>query len=802
MYRWANGRDGAVTGVAAALLIRALLAPAPAAAGGGAAIRVAVGHPTILSVPGAQAAEANGSPITLRAERISPTALRVSAQRPGSGVLRVRTAAGWEEFRVHAYAPSPAPAADGGSLAHLARWARTAWQRLSGMVPRGHGKTAVAHAPAQVRGVPAPAAPLAGRTAPAGFQVGSPFGSRPPTRAPLRLAAAPQRLSLPRGGATPSRTPFVDAGVPLGRAAPRLALDRNVPQDAPKRPAARTLELAALERSFAQTRPMERGIVNFAGGESRTVPVLIGARPVLAAVQTIQGLPAAQEETDQPRRIPLLEGTSRILPARGLRRVQIDDPTGAIAEVQPLSDTEVLVLGRGPGTTTLRIWDDRGRSEYQVVVEAGPARRQQSIQEAIGIATVKVRVVDNTAILEGDVADVEQVARAQRIAEAFIPRVLNLLRVPAAPAPAPAGPTLAEQIQAVLPPGEMKAEAVPGQPSMVIVRGRVPRVEDIRALDEILRKVAEPLKGTVVNLAQLAEPRQVRLQARMLNVDESAVRDVGIQWSEQVDFTQVLRVDAGSTQAVGSNEFRFTTPIQAKINALIQDTRTEVLASPSIMVNSGGTGNIQVGGLVPIPTVVTGFASAGGGGAAAGGTTGTGGTGVGTVGQTVTYRPFGVLLSVEPVVEQGDNITLRLLIEVSAIDRSNATSIFGSVVPGFTTKRALQEVRLKAGDTLVIGGLISRDEVKIASKFPLLGDIPVLGAFFRSVRKEKVARELVLFLTPELLPGPPPPLGLQQQPLLRPAPIDVFGMGLGATGGLPAGGGAGGSTQPGGIPGQ
>ena len=162
---------------------------------------------------------------------------------------------------------------------------------------------------------------------------------------------------------------------------------------------------------------------------------------------------------------------------------------------------------------------------------------------------------------------------------------------------------------------------------------------------------------------------------------------------------------------------------------------------------------------------------------------------------TVTYRNFGVVLSIEPVVEPGDEITLRLLVEVSSIDRSNAVTINGSEIPGFSTKRALNELRLKAGETLVVGGLISHDEASTVHKFPILADIPVFGSFFRSVRKEKFARELVLFLTPELLPGPEPPAGLRQTPVLKPgggglaspsslgASISGQGSGVGASSG-------------------
>lgn len=479
-----------------------------------------------------------------------------------------------------------------------------------------------------------------------------------------------------------------------------------------------------------------------------------GATPALPAPDE----PASQEAIP----LTLMEGRSRIVPATGLRTVQIDDSEGAIAEVQPISDKEVLVLAKGVGTTTVRIWDARGRIEYEVTVEPSPARRQKTIAEAIAIEGVTVRVVDGAALLEGEVSSVEQLVRAQRIAEAFVAKVVNLLQVAAPPPPGPREPSLAEQVQAVLPPGEVTADSLPGQPTTVVLRGFVPHLDDMKAVEELARKVVAVANGTVVNLIQLAEPRQVRVQARMVSVDERLLKELGVEWNDQFVVGQ----------AAPGGSFRALTALQANIQALLENAESEVLAAPSIVVNSGASGNIMIGGELPLPTVVTGV------------TDGTQ-TGVGTIGQGVIFRPFGIQLNIEPVVEPGEAITLRLAAESSTVDRTTAVQINGASIPGFSTKRATTELRLKGGETLVIGGLISKEDAEAVRKFPILADIPVLGRFFQSVRKEKQARELVIFLTPELLPGPEPPAGLRQTPPLRPdttAPRTGIGLGSSVSG--------------------
>lgn len=513
------------------------------------------------------------------------------------------------------------------------------------------------------------------------------------------------------------------------------------------------------------------------------------ARLTTVAVHTIPGLPEPQETVpNTPIPVRLMETKSRILSAVGLRTVQIDDSTGAVAEVQPINDREVLLLAKGPGSTTVRIWDARGRTEYEVTVEPSPARRQQMIQEAIGVEGVTARAVEGTVILEGEVPSLEQTVRAQRIAEAFGLKVVNLLKV-VPPAPEPRPVSLVEQVQAVLPPGEVSAEALPGQPLTVVLRGRAPRVEDMEAMVALAEKVVAPAKGAVVNLIQLADPLRVRIQARMVSVDERLLKELGVEWPEESTFTQMLNKQDVAGQFFPEGGLRLFTPLQATVKAMLEDSRTQVLAAPSLVVNSGAMGTIQVGGELPLPTVVTGITGIGGVGAV-------GQAGVGTVGQSVLFRPFGVQLILEPVVRPAGELVLRLVAESSAIDRNTVVNIGGTQIPGFTTKRAATEVSLKSGDTLVIGGLISKEEAEAVRRFPILADIPVLGAFFRSVRKEKQTRELFVFLTPDILPGPEPPAGLRQQPALKPGGLPSLTLPLG--GGWGTGGGA--YAPPGGGP--
>lgn len=462
-----------------------------------------------------------------------------------------------------------------------------------------------------------------------------------------------------------------------------------------------------------------------------------------------KGTPAAtvarattQPRTDLVRRkgetIVITPSRSRLLSVQGVKRVQIDDAAGAIAEVQPLSTRELLVLAITPGTTMLRVWDERGIIEHEVQVVAPSADLDAQITRTIGSPNITARVVNDTVLLEGRVMNAAEATRAEQIAGAFSSKVLNLLQTPATPAPKPMPtPDVAEQVRAALDDPRLTVEGVPGRSDVVVLRGTVARIEDA----ERAQKTASAFAQTVVNQIQVTRPDQVRVQVRMVDVDRRVLRELGIRWPDQATWGQ----------ATPEGEFRMLTSLTASIRALLEENRANTLATPSLLVASGEKGEIVIGGRLPIPALITGYAGANGGVAAP--ATGNSTVGNGLLGQSVEFVDFGVKLQLAPVVLAGNEIALKLGTEVSAIDRSTAVTINGSVVPGFSTKRTETAFRIHDGETLVIGGLISKEEAKAVHKFPILADIPVLGKFFQSVRKDSAERELIIFVTPQLVTG-------------------------------------------------
>ena len=241
-------------------------------------------------------------------------------------------------------------------------------------------------------------------------------------------------------------------------------------------------------------------------------------------------------------------------------------------------------------------------------------------------------------------------------------------------------------------------------------------------------------------------PKQVSLEARVVAVSKQAAKELGVDWtwSALPQYPRVRRNNSGSwevsersagtggTSAPGiirfgrgpegvPYEFYYT----AAIRALITDGRAKMLARPNITTVQGHEALINIGAEVPVPRVSTSNS-------------------VTTSG--VEYREAGIILRYTPRVTADGSIVARVHTEVSTpvyVDDLKAYR--------FQKRSADTTVRLRNGETMVIGGLIDSDESRSLAKIPFLGDIPVLGAFFRSVRTSKTETELMIFLTAHVL---------------------------------------------------
>lgn len=177
----------------------------------------------------------------------------------------------------------------------------------------------------------------------------------------------------------------------------------------------------------------------------------------------------------------------------------------------------------------------------------------------------------------------------------------------------------------------------------------------------------------------------------------------------------------GSANANGGKGLALT------LKLLEGDGLARVLAEPTLLAMSGQSASFLAGGELPVPVP----------------------QGLGAT--AIEYKAFGIGLTVTPTVLSNDRIVLKVAPEASDLDYSNALAVGGISVPAITTRRADTTVELGDGESFIVGGLVSRTTASNVNKVPLLGDLPVLGTFFRQNRYTMNEKELVIVVTPRLV---------------------------------------------------
>ena len=253
----------------------------------------------------------------------------------------------------------------------------------------------------------------------------------------------------------------------------------------------------------------------------------------------------------------------------------------------------------------------------------------------------------------------------------------------------------------------------------------------------------------VIDLLEMEHPSQIRLEAQIIEINSDYTKNLGIQyWSQTPGSNSNSGSSTGNTNSgitvgtaglfYGGEDFSSTRKhggwlgshvanVNVTLQALINEGKARILSRPSITTMSGKTANILIGGRIPIPVS----------------------DGNGNV--SIDWHEYGVKLNIEPVVDSENKITSKVHAEVSTLDYSHGVKIDSFSVPGIATREAESEVNVRSGMTMAIGGLINSEDAKIVSKIPLLGDLPIIGRFFRHTSNTRDKRELIILITPNLV---------------------------------------------------
>jgi pilus assembly protein CpaC len=416
----------------------------------------------------------------------------------------------------------------------------------------------------------------------------------------------------------------------------------------------------------------------------------------------------ASDAADGPQTVEIAVGAQQSLAlGHTLQRIAVGDPTVAdVLIVKRDKRGGVLLIGKSPGTTNLMLWERNHDTPMSYTVNVTSA----ASGALLGPGTPSVKTMGDTALISGSAATMEHHQRAVVVAEAEA-------RARAA-ALGGGGPGGGAQ-------GAQGSASGPGAAGGTAAAG---------ATD-----------ATVVDASTVATRSVVQVDVRVVEFSRSVLKQIGLNILKQnngFSFGSFAPSALSSVTYGQSPTFTSTAPIASAFNLVFNSaTRgiaadlslmesnnlARVLAEPTLVALSGQSASFLAGGEIPVPVPQA----------------------LGTV--SIEYKPYGVGLMLTPTVLSPQRIALKVAPEASELDFTNAITINGVSVPAITTRRADTTVELGDGESFVIGGLIDRETISNVSKVPLLGDLPIIGAFFKQMSYSQNDKELVIIVTPHLV---------------------------------------------------
>jgi len=390
-----------------------------------------------------------------------------------------------------------------------------------------------------------------------------------------------------------------------------------------------------------------------------------------------------------------------------------------IADIMPITNRSLYVLGKKMGTTSLTVYDNANNVISVVDVAVGPdivsLRRQLS--ELIPGEPIGAKISNDAVVLTGVVSNGPAINRAVELAKTYAgEKVVNMMSVGAS-----------QQVML-----EVRFSEVSRQTGKQI------------GLSGFGFSDGGTFSSAIGNGAQLVPDP-----------------DTGEGILKLDSITGSFGIFRKAFDVAGLN-------IDAVLDALERKGLVKTLANPTLVALSGETASFLAGGEFPIP-VVQGNGGGGGGGG------GSGNNG----GISIEFKPFGVSLAFTPTVLADGVINLAVEPEVSSIDPTASITINNLVIPGLQTRRANTVLELRDGESFALAGLIRKDFQTTVRQVPLLGSIPIIGSLFRSSGFQKGETELVIVVTPRLVQPikAGAPVALPTDRVQNPHELDLFLMG-------------------------
>jgi pilus assembly protein CpaC len=385
-----------------------------------------------------------------------------------------------------------------------------------------------------------------------------------------------------------------------------------------------------------------------------------------------------------------------------ITRIAVGDPEIATIVRVPSSRTEFLVVAHKAGTTSLFVWGaDGARYEYIVGVSPEDEGQAKVIESAIGLPGVRVKMVDGKVLLTGTVENQYERNYAMRTAQLFVKDdTSGNLSV---------GSNANMRLQAQTADKNSRSGSVGGN--------------------------TYSSAGSVIDLLHLRHPSQIKLEAQVVAINPTENSDLGFVYgsgtgSDLISSPGVFyggqSYGSGGSTTFRNNPWTWLTEHHSDINvalrALVTQNRAKILSRPSITTMSGEEAVIQVGGEIPYTTRDK------------------------NGNPTTEFKDYGIILQFKPLVDAENRIVSSIHTEVSMPSGETVDN-----QPILDKRRADAVVTATSGSTMVIGGLMDSREYKVVRKFPFLGDIPIIGEFFKYTSKSRNRQELIILVTPRLV---------------------------------------------------
>jgi pilus assembly protein CpaC len=383
-----------------------------------------------------------------------------------------------------------------------------------------------------------------------------------------------------------------------------------------------------------------------------------------------------------------------------LQRVSVTDPTVASAVV--ISPTQVLINGLKAGSGTLILWDNQDRPRSFIVsVELDVNTLRESLRTILPGETIQAIQSGGSIVLTGNASSKEVADQAAALAGTLSPAVVNLV-------------------------------STTGGRQVVLLQVKFAEI-DRTALSQFGVAIFSTGAG---NTLGIIGTHQFESPSASFGGGSGAV-GVGGGIGKP---TNNVPANFGFSDVLNIFLFRPDLNLGTAIRALQQQNVLQILAEPNVMAVNGTESSFLAGGEFPYPVVQGGANNS----------------------VTVQFKEFGIRLNFTPRVMPNGTIRLKVSPEVSALDFANGLTVSGFLVPALTSRKATTEVDLRDGQSFAIAGLMDNRTTDVASKIPVLADIPVLGHLFRSRATNKTNTELLVMVTPKVVealpPGQTPPM--------------------------------------------